>query len=107
MAHLPGHKYVGPGSDLSKKDKPVDDDDRTAYEHDLAYARAKSASEIRDADLHAIQSFAKDSLNHPHAVIGAVGLGVKYIAESVVGVQYPRLPQVCQYGGILNQGSIG
>lgn len=85
--HAPGHSYLGPGTkDLSAK--PQDSDDVIARTHDLAYQFAKRDSDIRNADIHAINQFAAESYRNPHAFIGAVGLGVKLAGESLAGVQY-------------------
>ena len=88
MPHLPGHNYVGPGTDLKKEKKPVDADDRIARQHDIAYSKAKTEEEVRSADLLAIQQFGRESLNSPHAAIGAIGLGLKYGVETFTGVRY-------------------
>lgn len=71
---------------------PVDEDDRIAQRHDIAYDASTSDEHIRSADRSAISEFAKDyfTTGNYHSAIGAVGLGIKYIGESVVGVQYPR-----------------
>lgn len=87
--HAPGHKYLGPGTnDLSAK--PADSDDAIARAHDLAYRFAESDSDVRNADIDAINQFAAESYRNPHAFLGAVGLGVKFAGESLAGVQYGR-----------------
>lgn len=87
--HLPGHNYVGPGSDNFRR-QPVDTDDTIASSHDRAYASAKSREDIRAADRIAIRDFA--AVGGAHGMVGAAGLGVKYAIESVIGVQYPQIP---------------
>lgn len=37
--HYPGYKYLGPGTDLSRKRKPINALDRAARRHDYAYNR--------------------------------------------------------------------
>lgn len=88
---LPGHNYLGPGN-KTNNGPPVDSDDAIAQQHDIAYSRARSVSSIRSADRQAIGAFAGDFIEEGnwHSAVGAVGLGAKYAAESVIGVQYPR-----------------
>lgn len=61
----PGHKYLGPGNSLNKG-PPVDAVDAAAYRHDLAYDRATSFSDVKDADLEAIKSFSRELFNSAH-----------------------------------------
>jgi hypothetical protein len=89
-AHLPGHHFIGPGTQDLVNPKPVDRDDEIAQEHDLAYQETRSSQDVRNADVHAINQFLLDSWRNPHALLGAAGLGAKYAAESVVGQQYPK-----------------
>ncbi|KAG1679876.1 hypothetical protein GQR58_012810 [Nymphon striatum] len=37
MPHVPGYKYLGPGTDIHKKDKPINDLDNFARAHDHDY----------------------------------------------------------------------
>lgn len=92
MPHLRGHKYLGPGTEL-KGQQPVDQDDYIAKEHDEAYARARTRSEVRAADRHAIHDFASNVVDtgNVHSALGALGLSVKYGIESIAGVLYPRV----------------
>lgn len=89
--HLPGHNYIGPGTDDFNK-PPVDSDDSIARTHDLDYAAARSNQEIRDADWKAIREFGADAVSNYnlHSLSGAVGLGTKYAIETLTGVQYPK-----------------
>lgn len=92
MPHLPGHNWIGPGTDVKKAGKPVDRDDEIAKKHDLAYEAAESDQHVRNADKEAIGEFWDDfktNLN-PHSLLGAAGIGAKYVTESVFGVQYPK-----------------
>lgn len=87
MAHLPGHRFIGPGTqDLTAQ--PLDRDDEIAQHHDISYQLAESEADVRAADREAIRDFVSDWQN-PHSIVGAVGLGAKYAVESVVGVRYP------------------
>ncbi len=90
--HLPGHAYLGPGTqDLTAS--PLDEDDVIAAEHDRAYASANSDADIRKADLAAIKEFGTSFLSgNLHSGVGLAGLGAKYIGETLVGVQYPKMP---------------
>lgn len=71
---------------------PVDEDDRIALLHDIKYNRTTSSADIRSADRQAIQLFYSDFAGHRnwHSAIGALGLDIKYLGESIFGVQYPR-----------------
>lgn len=91
--NFPGHKYLGPGNPVNNGE-PVDEDDRIAQRHDIAYDRARNSKDIRTADKTAIGEFTSDFLRtgNSHSAIGAVGLGAKFIGESIVGVQYPSMP---------------
>lgn len=80
--NFPNHKYLGPGNDI-ENGEPVDEDDEIAKEHDLAYEYSKSHKDIRKADRNAIKKIGRS--------IGALGLGIKYGVESLIGVQYPRM----------------
>lgn len=93
--HLPGHHYLGPGSrrDPRGRRKPVDRDDAIAEQHDIAYEKAKTSTEVREADKKAILEFSSDAFHNRnyHSAIGAIGLGTKYAVESLTGVLYPRI----------------
>nr|QTE03789.1 MAG: structural protein [Emberiza spodocephala parvoviridae sp.] len=97
MPHLPGHKYLGPGSELNDEE-PVDRDDEISLQHDQEYEKAESAQDIRNADDKAIGNFVQDLLSNfnPHSALGALGLGGKRIAESIAGIQYPNYSQRSQ-----------
>lgn len=88
---FPGHNYLCPGNPV-ENGEPVDKDDRIARSHDIAYDEAFSDEHIRSADRVAIKDFGYDYLTtgNWHSLVGATGLGLKYVAESVFGVQYPR-----------------
>ena len=81
-----GHNYFGPGNPTNNG-IPVDSDDRIAQIHDSEYSLANSFEDIHKSDAKAIKSFAKDfvgTLNF-HSAVGALGLGTKYITESILG----------------------
>ena len=86
--NVPGYRYLGPGNKLNNG-TPINSADSIARDHDIAYEQAKSTSDIRAADRKAIGQFIGDK--SIGGTIGAVGLGVKYIGESIVGVQYPDM----------------
>lgn len=90
---LPGHNYLGPGNPLNNGE-PVDAADRIALHHDHHYAQAQHPEDIRNADVEAIRDFGQEFLQSGSicAGLGAVGIAGKYIAESIVGVQYPKMP---------------
>ena len=88
--HLPGHNYIGPGTNLEDKTKePVDVDDDIAREHDEAYNSADTIEQVRQADKHAIHDFVSDFIDtgNYHSAIGAVGLGVKHLSGSKYGLK--------------------
>ncbi|AAU12255.1 viral protein [Dendrolimus punctatus densovirus] len=85
MPHLPGHKYIGPGtSDF--KPIPIDSDDAIAREHDLAYLNADNNKDIYKADKTARDEFFSDFVhnNNYHSLIGGIGLGAKNLIEEHV-----------------------
>ena len=43
---LPGHKYIGPGNTITNI-QPIDEDDHIAYDHDIAYEKAKTQKDIQ------------------------------------------------------------
>lgn len=101
MPHLPGHRFHGPGTRYLNR-VPIDRDDAIAKAHDIAYANAQKPSDVRKADLEAINEFKDDVLKtgNYHSAIGAAGLSVKYGVETLTGVLYPkRLP-----GGVFSSG---
>ena len=89
---LPGHNYLGPGNP-TYNGSPVDVDDAIAQVHDEEYSKATSSKDIRISDRKAIKAFGKDTLTHgnTHSLLGASGLGIKYLTESVTGVLYPSI----------------
>nr|WCC72504.1 ORF4 [Afoambidensovirus incertum 1] len=90
---VPGHNYLGPGNKLHKPYKPTDKSDYIALQHDLAYNSATSEEDIRSADYKAIKQFGKTFITDFTwcSAVGFLGLGAKYLAESFIGVQYPRM----------------
>lgn len=90
---LPGHKFLGPGNDVDDQE-PIDEDDRIAKKHDQDYNKAKTFEDIKKADIQAINSFGSDFIHNwnIHSGIGAVGLGIKTLAERTLGKQlYPPI----------------
>lgn len=92
MFVLPGHKYIGPGNSLFLGE-PVDEDDRIAYKHDLAYNKSTTTAEILQADREAISEFWGDATTNYnyHSLLGAAGLGIKHLYEKNFGVIYPSI----------------
>ncbi|RZF47550.1 hypothetical protein LSTR_LSTR009086 [Laodelphax striatellus] len=88
--NFPWHRYLGPGNP-SSNGRPVDKDDEIAKQHDIDYDTAANNCDVRSADRRAIGNFLTDVTQtyNWHSVVGALGLGVKYAAESFVGVRYP------------------
>lgn len=92
IMNFPGHKYLGPGNKLDNGE-PIDKDDLIAQQHDKAYGIAKSAKDIHEADLIAINQFWNDAVTtgNYHSLVGAAGLSVKHLTEKALGkVIYPR-----------------
>ncbi|AGW50718.1 structural protein [Acheta domestica mini ambidensovirus] len=89
---VPGHKYLGPGNKLHSG-KPVNSADKIAQRHDWFYNFDRTASEVRNSDFNAIREFWQNwqKTGEIDNLVGAAGLGAKYVAESVVGVQYPQM----------------
>lgn len=90
---VPGHEYLGPGTDLKTAKDPVDEDDKIAKEHDQLYAKAKSNLDIVDADNLAIHKFNKDWEEHGniHSKVSGILLSGKQAAEQVFGPIYPQV----------------
>ena len=86
MPLLPGHNYLGPGNNLNNGE-PVDEDDRIAQEHDIAYSNAVTFNDVQTADLNAVKKFGKEALLNfnPHAAIGAIGLLPKVVQQHLTG----------------------
>lgn len=114
MPVLRGHNYFGPGNPISNGD-PQDTDDAYVKEHDRTYAEAERLGDpsiVRTADLQFISRNFEEGKKNPHAWLGTIGIGGKYLFESVFGVQYPRIRGVlkktlvkerCTYSAEVNQ----
>lgn len=91
-ATLPGHQFIGPGN-VVKDQIPVDKDDEIAKEHDLAYQKAKTSSDVIKADHDAINKFDADyNINgNIHSKVGSIGLQLKTAIEQKFGVIYPSV----------------
>ncbi|KAF5281178.1 hypothetical protein FQA39_LY17849 [Lamprigera yunnana] len=89
---FPFHKYLGPGNNLNIGE-PIDEDDRIALVHDIHYHLAKSNKDIRKSDEESIIEFYNNFLRtgNWYSLIDGTGLSIKYIVESIVNVQYPKL----------------
>lgn len=94
MPVLPLSKNIGPGNVPDPQSSNWVDAE--AYHHDRAYGSASSQSDIRQADkdflLHLTKYPDTNPVNFAHQLVGGLGIGAKYLAESVAGVQYPNLP---------------
>ena len=92
MPVLPFSRNIGPGN----VPNPVTENwvDGAAYEHDIAYGKAENPEHIRTADREFLSKltnqFDSNPLHTIHQLFGGIGIGAKYAAESVFGVQYPR-----------------
>jgi hypothetical protein len=84
--NFPHHRYLGPGNELNNQPH-LDKDDFIAKIHDNAYD--KNPSDVHQEDYIAANEFYNEAKNSPHAIVGAVGLGAKFIAEQFVGQLYP------------------
>lgn len=90
---FPGHKYLGPGNELDNG-SPVDTDDFIAKQHDIAYEGACTFDDVYVADKQAIFAFLIDWFEKKnwHSAVGAIGLGLKHLAEVICGkIFYPKL----------------
>lgn len=91
-AVLPGSEYIGPGNPIpiSAAKNPSE---QIAKDHDLAYANAKTHSDVQSADKDAYTRFRDEhhKSGSYYAKIGQLGLQAKAAVEKVIGVQYPRL----------------
>lgn len=103
--HLPGHNYIGPGTDLNNNQDPVDQDDLVAKAHDLGYGELikelhkenlnsqEFFDRVQELDTRATYSFIDDfqKTGNWHSLIGAIGLTLKKGGEAAVGKSiYPR-----------------
>lgn len=88
---LPGHNWIGPGNPVDNA-PAVDRDDEIAEQHDREYHAAHSKDDIRASDWKALKEFGSDFIHtgNWHSGLGALGIGAKYLGESLIGVQYPR-----------------
>ncbi|KAF6213951.1 hypothetical protein GE061_011679 [Apolygus lucorum] len=83
-------KELSPVIKWGKTFNPVNKADAIACNHDWAYEFAQSRGDIRRADKVAIKEFGAHALQGSHhALVRALGIGAKYLAEGVIGVQYP------------------
>ncbi|KAF5282355.1 hypothetical protein FQA39_LY17599 [Lamprigera yunnana] len=89
---FPYHKYLGPRNELNMGE-PIDGDDRIALVHDIHYQIAKTNEDVRQADEESILDFYNNFLSSGnwHSLIGGTGLSIKYIVESIINMQYPKL----------------
>lgn len=109
-SHLPGHNYIGPGTNLSASAKPVDQDDYIAKEHDLGYHEllkeihsrnidsAEFFDRVQELDTKAIYEFFDDyhKTGNWHSLIGAIGLTVKKGGDTLA--RKPLLPITGEHG---------
>lgn len=113
----PGLKYQGPGNPTNIGD-PVNYADSLAEKHDLQYAHASykfnknkiTKEEFEKRITKIDQEFLKNNalnvtssinpLEQGSSIIGTVGIGIKYAAESVIGQQYPSTDRTTTFTGI-------
>lgn len=85
---LPFSNNIGPGNSIQPA---LTNADLVAQGHDLHYQLAKKDSDVLSADREAISQFAheavsgSDPISQLQAGAGAIGLGIKHIAESALG----------------------
>lgn len=99
MPMLRGHNCFGPGNPITNG-PPQDTDDVYAKEHDEAYAEAQRLGDpslVRTTDLQFISRTFQEGKKHPHAWLGTIGIGGKYLFETVFGVQYPRIKSILKH----------
>lgn len=85
---FPRHQYLGPGNPIDSAE-PVDEDDRVARAHDVAYERARTREDVEQADNEAVDKFV--NAGTLHGAIGAIGLEVKKTWENTFGQVYPAM----------------
>lgn len=109
-AHLPGHSYIGPGTNLSASEKPQDRDDYSALQHDLGYSELVKEvhkgninsqeffDKVQELDTATIHEFFDDyhRTGNWHSLIGAVGLIIKKGGDHIA--RQPLLPIASEYG---------
>lgn len=90
MALVPGYHYLGPGNPINNGE-PVNKYDQIAQEHDLAYSKATTPSEIYEADKIAIEKFSKELEKNPlfGGYAGKFGLELKAALENNHFSLYP------------------
>jgi hypothetical protein len=82
---LPGSNNIGPGNSIGEA---LTNADRIAQGHDLHYSEPGN---VQEADKEAISHFVHEAINggnpisQVQAALGAVGLGVKHVAEHIYG----------------------
>lgn len=88
MPQWPNHRYLGPGNPAYNGD-PVDEDDRIAQRHDIAYEQ--QPDDVSDADKRAVDEFTADWQRtwNVHSLVGAVGIQAKRTVEGLTGQLYP------------------
>lgn len=85
---LPFSNNIGPGNSVQPA---LTNADLVAQGHDLHYQFAKKDSDVLSADREAISQFAyeaisgSDPISQLQAGAGAIGLGIKHLAESALG----------------------
>jgi hypothetical protein len=91
--HYPGHSYLGPGTDIASAKRPVDTDDKIAQAHDIAYSKARSDKDIKEADSKAIGAFEDDfaATGNLHSKLAGGLLGIKQAVEHYTGPLYPQV----------------
>lgn len=116
----PGLKYQGPGNPTNIG-KPVNDADALAEKHDLQYAFASykyskgkiTEDEFKRRITKIDEEFLKNNavnvtssfnpLEQVSSLVGTVGIGLKYGAESIIGQQYPSTEQNKTFTGVPKQ----
>jgi hypothetical protein len=76
---MPGHNYMGPGTDVEKRiahgHKPIDEDDYVSLLHDIDYMEADNAFDIYAADIKAFSRYP----NTFHGYLGKLGMLAKML----------------------------
>lgn len=88
---LPGHNYLGPGSEVSGPDS-TNRRDQVAYKHDWEYFLALHKEDVSEADYRGVQEFGRlwEQNTDYLAKLSALSLKAKIIAEAIFGISiYP------------------
>jgi len=82
---LSSMNFMGPNTAVEKRlqrgDRPVNDVDRVAMRHDVAYVSARNPADVRAADIEALAGFKRATDDRPVAKLGAAAMKGKMALE--------------------------